>query len=218
MPMHVIYHLNTDDLNLDVHPLRCLFQSSRPLYPTAGWLSPPIASTVLLLYDVQYSHLFFPPKLSTSLDLNISVYGTSIWFLKPETGRLLYLSHQLHLIFQQILSILKENYMLTFSTSLIFISVSVAQATMFSFLICLNTFLPGSLLLLSDHSDQSPFSSSRMIFHRSDHVVSLHKFPQSHLPYHHLVVYSFTRPFAISPLSTFPTSLALSFTTFLFSR
>lgn len=161
---------------------------------------------------------FFPPKLSTSLDLNISVYGTSIWFLKPETGRLLYLSHQLHLIFQQILSILKENYMLTFSTSLIFISVSVAQATMFSFLICLNTFLPGSLLLLSDHSDQSPFSSSRMIFHRSDHVVSLHKFPQSHLPYHHLVVYSFTRPFAISPLSTFPTSLALSFTTFLLSR
>ena len=45
--------------------------------------------------------------------------------------------------------------MLTFSTSLIFISVSVAQATMFSFLICLNTFLPGSLLLLSDHSDKS---------------------------------------------------------------
>lgn len=118
-------------------------------------------------------------------------------------ARLLYLSPQLHLIYQQILSILKENHILKLTTSLIFISMSVVQVTMFSYPICHNI-LTGSLLLLLGHTDCSPYSSSKMIFLKSDPIIPLLKFLQSHLPYCHPVVCSLTRPSAISPLSILP--------------
>lgn len=147
-----------------------------------------------------------------SLDMHILVEDTSIYPV-PKARNIDVILDSFIPLTNDILSInkscqfQKKKYLLNLPTFLIFISVFEVQGTVFSHLICHYIFLAGPVYVVRLYR---PLSTEQLeYFFFLDMITSsLFILLQSHLLYHHAVVHFLTEPFAMSSLSTFPTSLA----------